>query len=610
MTLRQKIASGLGRVLQFLDPSRLIIHKDRAGKQEIWRDYGDQRIAERDSIYNYDLFARDVNANVNIAIRAISDAVGSLPVQIVGIERTGNIDEEITDIDHEANNLIRHPNPEQTIREVIRHNVHSYLGDGNAYLTIEKQTGPNGMIEIWPRDPRTTDIVLSGLTVQGYRFGKGNQHTVFYKKNRVIHMRDIDVTEPLYGKPRHHAVRDEIMMDHVVNELNKGFFQNGAILNVMFTPEHDLSEPQHQMLMEAWKNEQPGGPKRWFKTFISRFAGKIETPDQKHKDIAFLELLKHNREKIFGAFGLPPFRGGVMEFSNYANALAQDRDFWRNTVMPITSVLEDAWNKQLVWPFFGDDVKLRFSFDDVEALKGDPKEQAEVHAIYFDMGVVTEEEVRADIGRPPLTDEQKATITKAKTPNPSDEDPDEDEDKGATPTEDEKDSVTLAIHRCLRQQKKDVLDAIKRFSVDGRLMSRFMDAKSEARTLFEREAANLGLHNAVLPLVSDALRARGITLEDTKDNIMRLAKITLNEVNDDTTAHLQSILHDCDKLRYTLPVLKRRLLSLFTRDRASKIAKIILTDTIKQIEATNGHKEKLDKLKRKLASKDKEAADA
>lgn len=240
--------------------------KDRVAKVEVNSKYANMPWAGRDPKTKGDLDAPKVDANVYIATRAISDAIKGLPVNITEIEMFRGIEREIDDNDHPANELLRNPNPEHSWSDVVDHIVKSYLNDGNAILTIERMTGPNERIEIWPRDPRSVDINTSN---RAYRFGKFSRAQRVYPRNRVIHIRDMDVSDPFWGVGRVNTVREEIMMDYFVNRFNSNFFRYGATLNLMFTPDHDLSEDQHMQILDAMSSDI-GGAEKAFKIFINR----------------------------------------------------------------------------------------------------------------------------------------------------------------------------------------------------------------------------------------------------------------------------------------------------------------------------------------------------
>lgn len=352
-------------------------HRDRSSHVETWAAYGQgAKSAERDAVTRHDLVADEVNSNVKVAVRAISDAVRSLPVRAKTVAIVDGAEVEEDDMDSPLAGWIESPNPEHDISEVMSHTVKCYLLDGNSYHTIEPNIGPYKGIEAWPRDPRQVKVLIARSGQHGgFKIGEG-EHAVKYPRNRVVHIRDIDPNRPFYGESRIQGIREEIALDHYANQLNMAFFRNGGLVDLMFVPKSRLSDVQHKQLLDALKDDLMG-VERMFSIFINKYPGELIHPNVKHKDILFGDLLQMNREKIYAAFGLPPFRGGVMEYANYANALMQDRDFWNNTIKPILLTIESAFNRWLVQPMFGMDMRLRFDTSDVPALKGDPKEQAE-----------------------------------------------------------------------------------------------------------------------------------------------------------------------------------------------------------------------------------------
>ena len=555
-------------------------HKDRVEPVDVARAYGPGTpTAQRPERYQYDLKAKDINANVAIAIRSISGAVQSLPIQVIGTEVVGGADRDFVDSEHPANDLLKSPNTEHTLRELTGFLARSYLADGNGIATIERLTGPNERIEVWPRNPKNAEIEIVNGKPKRYKFTYADK-TFHYPLNRVVHIRDILPEDPFWGKPRIDPVRVEIEMDYLVNEFNKNFFRNGAALNLMFTPDHDLTDQQHKQLQEAMDADYQGVEKH-FKMFINRFGGKIESPDQKHTDIAFLDLLKHDREKIFGVFGLPPFRGGVMEYANYANALAQDKDFWNNTVKQVTAVLEDALNKQLVWPFFGTDVRLAFDYSDVPALRGEPKEQAETFDIYVRNGTLTQNEVREELGKEPLEEDEINPIQPKRgdgEDGPSDGDSD---DQAPEPTKDEEEEVEQALRHVFNQQRQSVRKLLTKYVVNGRLMSRLMDPLRDTAEVFHQGDELDRITNSLGPVAASIIRGRDRAALRTPAMVtvgVKSASWSLGAINTETAQMIQGLLSDADQYSWKLPALVKRTNGVFNTDRSKRLARTLARD--------------------------------
>ena len=550
--------------------------KDRAAGVEIYKKYATQEWAQRHPKTQHDIEAPKVNSSVYIATRAISDAIKSLPVNIVETETIRGVEREIDDNDHPANDLIRNPNPEHTWSEIVDHVGKSYLNDGNAIMTIERMTGPNLNFEVWPRDPRCVDINTKN---RSYRFGKFTANQRVYPRNRVIHMRDMDVDDPFWGTGRVNTVREEIMMDYFVNRFNSNFFRYGATLNLMFTPDHDLTEDQHQQILDAMSADV-GGADQAFKIFINKYAGKFEFPDQKHKDIAFLDLLKNNREKIFGVHGLPPFRGGVMEYANYANALAQDKDFWLNTIAPIIKVIEDAFNKQLLWPNYGPDIRLRFDLDSVPAIKGDQTDIEDRLLKLKDKGIVSAEYVRQQLN----IDEDAAPVV------PDALDPDKVEEK---PEVSEQEEVENALFKLFKLQREQAVDKAHKMTAGGSLMSVLCNPNTQAPKLYDTVWAAKSLRNNIQPLLRKVLMTRGTEFFEGKgvfdmehpllSGLSRHVTFKMEDVIDQNIVMLRAVLDDADRYNWTYRQLEKRIKGVFSYERACSVAKATIADYVSNV---------------------------
>jgi len=548
--------------------------KDRVAPVDAVRRYGTADWAVRDRHSERDVEAALVNANVYIATRAITDAVKSLPVYIATVESLNGVEREVEDTMHEANFLLKQPNPEHSWSDVIDFISKCYLNDGNGILTIEPNTGPNGRVEIWPRDPRNVDINVNS---RAYRFGAYTANQITYPRERVIHIRDMNIKDPLWGVGRVSTVREEILMDWYVKTFNSKFFKHGASLNLMFTPDHNLTDDQHQELIDALSADL-GGVQRAFTLFVNKYGGKLEFPDQKHKDIAFLSLLKNNREVIFGVFGLPPFRGGVMEYANYANALQQDVDFWLNTIRPILKVIEDAFNKQLLWPRYGENVRLRFSLTQIPALRGSESEQIDRLIKLKNAGIVSDEYVRKQL-----------SIDESDAPAQEEERPVEEDD---VPTKDEQGEVENVLQSIFQQQRVTALTTLARITAHGSLMTTLCDPDGQAFKLYNTVKAAKAIRTKLHPCLRTLAMRRGITsfkgqgifnLDDKKFT-WRVESVNLQveDIVDQTLLALRTILNDADVYGWTYPQLQRHINGLFSRQRGYETARSITTNCVKQ----------------------------
>ena len=115
------------------------------------------------------------------------------------------------------------------------------------------------------------------------------------------------------------------------------------------------------------------------------------------KDMDFIEAKNAASRDIALAFGVPPMLLGIPGDNTYANYQEANRAFYRLTVLPLvarTAKELSAW----LTPAFGDELRLWFDVDQVEALSG------ERDALWARLGAadfLSDDEKRAAVGYQP-----------------------------------------------------------------------------------------------------------------------------------------------------------------------------------------------------------------
>lgn len=109
------------------------------------------------------------------------------------------------------------------------------------------------------------------------------------------------------------------------------------------------------------------------------------------------EVRRVLREEILGAFGVPPFLVGIMEYANYANSRQQIANFWVNTVIPLLVLIEETLNQQLLKRFKGD-FWVEFNKRDIPIALEIISEYAQSIVKLVETGVVTINEARELLG--------------------------------------------------------------------------------------------------------------------------------------------------------------------------------------------------------------------
>jgi SPP1 gp7 family putative phage head morphogenesis protein len=122
------------------------------------------------------------------------------------------------------------------------------------------------------------------------------------------------------------------------------------------------------------------------------------SPDQ----VLALEYPARLREEICACYGVPPALVGVYDDADYANARAQRKLFWEETVSDYLLRIAGAINEQIAWQFPGGPWRVRFDLSGVEALQEDQDTAATRRREDVRAGLRTINEVRKEEGLEPV----------------------------------------------------------------------------------------------------------------------------------------------------------------------------------------------------------------
>lgn len=301
------------------------------------------------------------------------------------------------DDSHPANEFLVSPNPYNTIGDIKVHEVESLMLAGNGYLGFDNFV--NGIpTEFYPLEPWRTRIRPNAKGMpDGFEYFIDPSKTVSYKYTEICHSKVYNVNDPFYGRSRIEPVHSELLLDHYVKRYNKNFFKNDATPSGMIFPNDPggVDFEQIKAWTQKWE-ERYRGVENSHKFGIFPVDGKFESFSPPLKDMAFLELLKFDREQILAVLGAPPALVGVYEYANYANSDIQKQLFWENAVLPIITLIEEALNQQIMYRFYDRDHVYKFDLSGVQALQEDEKIRAETDAILVRSNIMTVNEVRAE----------------------------------------------------------------------------------------------------------------------------------------------------------------------------------------------------------------------
>jgi hypothetical protein len=180
------------------------------------------------------------------------------------------------------------------------------------------------------------------------------------------------------------------------------YYTVGNIPDAIYTVPAGWSPDQIKKFQSYWDEIMEGSTaeKRRAK-FVPEGVQLSQTRDPKLKD----EYDEWLARVICFAFSLSPM--ALVKAMNRASSEQQQDSADEEGLAPTMNWLRMVMN-QVLQRFMGY-ADLQFAWEEEEAQ--DPKVQAEINEIYVNAKVLTPDEVRADLGREPLTEEQKAELT-------------------------------------------------------------------------------------------------------------------------------------------------------------------------------------------------------
>lgn len=376
-----------------------------------------------------------VDSSVATAIVRVSDALNTLPLKVYTVDDSSGEQELIPAEDHPITKLFDTPLPpvcKMTMTDMINHWVQCLIGAGNSYHAIEKADWPNRTTEqeLWPLEPFRVKIKQDAKGLPNIYEYEVNGQKVQYAPDKILHIKLYEVSTPLYGRSRLTSINPEIMTAYYAKRVNRKFFEQGAQIGGILSPDNgaDLTPEQHEVLADSWRKRYVGWENA-HKTAIMPLDVKYQDTTPSMRDMQFKEMLEYNRETALGTLGVTPIFAGVLRYTNYSTSITQEKLFWTMAVLPIARLIESAINNQLINVYYGGGHVVKFDTSKVEALQPDRAILAATEQIYVNSGIRTINEIRAEHGWEPVPWGDEQPQKPSPFGMPQDEEDDDEEDK-------------------------------------------------------------------------------------------------------------------------------------------------------------------------------------
>lgn len=303
-----------------------------------------------------------------------------------------------------------------------------YLG-GNAYLL--KARYQDGILagavgELWRLRPDRVRIIPDSVTFCKYEYTVPGLKPVVFEYKDVMHFKTRNPLDDYYGMPPLLTISKRIDIDNYMAGFLRTFFdQGGSGPGSILTVKGKLSEEAKKEIKDRFKRQfgGSGGAHEMLILDTTESTYQHMGLNRGLRDALPKELDAMSEARIAMVFGIPGSILGLLigyESSSYANKRADETTFWKITMTPLLSDLDDVLNLSMVPEFAGID-EVYFDLSDIEALQPDVKEFQERHRQNFAVGGESFEEFRDAVGLDPKPTTGTFFVPSNMVPTPVDE---------------------------------------------------------------------------------------------------------------------------------------------------------------------------------------------
>lgn len=362
------------------------------------------------------LASYEINAINYACVYAIANTIADLPKKIYTLDSEGN---EVISDNKYANQMCLQVNPQLS--------WYDYL---EGLSTLMELTG-FGMTEVvYPQEPKELWLMRSDLTdvkvneegVSKFIYTANGKRETFYpahmqKKPAAFQTKYFNPVDFNRGLSPFLPMQKQLAIDRHSLLYLEAFFKNGAHIDGILSSPVELPQQKKDELYAQFREKYGGASKSFNPLILSKdWDFKKLQADPKESDVT--KQREITRMDIFTTRGVYPIVLGFLDGASYANANIQWRLYYRNTIKPKATKIEQALNYN-VFSKYG--VRFKFDFTAIPELKEDEKEKAITASTYAKSGIYTRNEIRMKLGDSPMKDEQLGNEIPVKsTANPFD----------------------------------------------------------------------------------------------------------------------------------------------------------------------------------------------
>ena len=313
-------------------------------------------------------------------IELISDAIGTLPVQVKKLGRRGKTN--VLD-NHPLVKIIYDKRNRITKFMLFKLIVQAVITKGNSFVYIERANGtPTSLRYLEPQD----------VTVN---YNKQN-NDLYYLANKVSSRR-IPPSDMLhFVKNSYDGVNGVSLLTYASRTLKLAndtessalrFFGSSCNLSGILKMTGNPTQDQMVNAKQTWQLIANDG--------LAVMKGNMDyIPVQlSAADSQLIESRQYNVQDICRFFGVSPVLVGDLTHASFSSIEAIQNEFLTHTLAPYISMIEDELNRKLI-----SDDNLYINLDETAILRTDKQQLASYYSTLLNTGVLSINEVRKELG--------------------------------------------------------------------------------------------------------------------------------------------------------------------------------------------------------------------
>lgn len=299
--------------------------------------------------------------------------------------------------DSELNRVIAQPNQLQSWSEFQESAALMYLLTGNTYINGVEASGFKGFRELSVLPSQVTSPIIGDRVtpVKGYEL-QGNV-TEKFTPEEVVHLKAFDPRivgfETLIGLSPLEAALFVYSANNQQWEAMASILKNkGAMGIVTSRSQNGLTAGQAEAMKEKYR-ETFGGAKEFGTPLFTGANVDFVQMGMSSTDLQLIEQGVLSLRAICNIYKVSSRLFNDPSNSTYNNVQQAEKGMWANAVIPLLEKFKQKYNSWLA-PSFGEEYKLDFNLDNIDALQADAKTRAEITKIHLDAGAIDVEEYR------------------------------------------------------------------------------------------------------------------------------------------------------------------------------------------------------------------------